>query len=116
MNMLVLGALIAGLVGTAVQGQSSFTGNDLIADCVTENPARELACLGYVMGAVDGFRNGAALVENYPDYLKICVPNGVTQGQIRDVVITHIRQNPENRHLPASALVFTALNSTFFCE
>ena len=68
-----------------------------------ENMWKITRCLGYVVGAIDGM-NG------------LCVPSGVTKGQLADVVAFHLRDNPAERHLPAALLVRKAINEKFPCN
>ena len=46
----------------------------------------------------------------------LCVPGESTKGQLADVVIKYLEQNPERRHLEAGSLVPEALNRAFPCK
>jgi hypothetical protein len=73
-------------------------GNALLSDCESNDAFSAGACLGYVTGAHDGL--GPRLV---------LVPENATAGQIKDVVVKYLRDNPESRNLPAGVLVMLAL-------
>ena len=90
-------ALSCFTVGRAAAG--FVDGNKLFSDCEGQSGGGDSAwgvCVGYVMGAADASET-------------ICLPNGVTVGQVRDVVTMYLRNHPERRHYAASSLVETAL-------
>jgi hypothetical protein len=45
-----------------------------------------------------------------------CRPNGVTNGQMYDIVKKYLIQNPQFRHETMGSLVFDALNEAFPCN
>ena len=61
--------------------------------------------LGYVVGTVE-------VLEDYKD---VCIANGVTQGQLAEVVKKYFNENPESLHKPAYVLVFLALKKVWPC-
>lgn len=60
--------------------------------------------LGYVVGVHDAIE------------LMLCVPNGVTAGQLTEIVARSIVNNPNSRHLDGSVLVVKAINEAFPCK
>jgi hypothetical protein len=126
---LTLTAVFAGtaalLSASAVQAQDSYyTGNDILASCTapTTDPvhyAKLATCRGYVAGLVDGvdFAAGVfALQNNEPETKLICVPAGVTIGQLTDVVIAYLQANPATRHRSGAAEGLIALYRAFPCS
>src|SRR6187402_3769948 len=61
-------------------------------------------CVTYIMGAYDGFMF-QRLARNQPR----CTPRTLTAGQLREVVVAYLQDNPDNRTLDASALVWNAI-------
>jgi len=88
---------------TSVHGEF-FSGNHLLAECESRDASSRIDCLGYTSGAAD-----AAQGRFY------CPPDGVTRGQVRDVVIAHLRANAAQRHLTADVLVALALRDVWPC-
>lgn len=85
------------------------SGNDLMAACEKQ----EFACFVYVQASVDGFAV-AMQITDAPK--RVCIPEGVTQGQSVDVVMAEMKRSPENRHWPAAAVVMYALIKAFPCS
>jgi hypothetical protein len=62
-------------------------------------------CMAYVAGISDMLDDLAGD--------KRCVPDGVTVGQLVDVVVRYLEQKPEIRHTSAAALAMTAIRNTW---
>ncbi len=45
----------------------------------------------------------------------LCIPDGVTKGQLADAVKMYLGANPSRRHLDAGSLVPEALQRSFPC-
>jgi hypothetical protein len=73
--------------------------------------------LGYVTGVADA-REGEKVSVSPAGRaaLPFCFPEGVTRGQVADVVLQYLEDNPKFRHLPASELVVGALFVAFPCN
>ena len=69
------------------------------------NVIRASTSYGYVIGVHD------ALQE-----ILLCSPPNITKGQIVDVVINYLRENPQTRHLPADVLINQALVRFYACN
>lgn len=84
------------------------TGNHLYENC--KRTSKDY-CVGYISGAYDMTRlyqaDGADRI--------ICPPKGVTNGQVRDVVLRDLELSPATRHEPAAVLVIRALKKAFPC-
>jgi hypothetical protein len=77
-----------------------ISGNKLHEYC-QKNDARQFV-FGYVTSVVDTSKF-------------VCVPPGVTVGQLADVVCGYLSNHPEKRHLIGASLAFGALNASFPC-
>ena len=106
-TMIVFGSLESGAMAAVFEN-----GNELYRHC--NNEQAESAeqkdtsvglCLGYILGAYDAGR------KNYA----ICIPSGVTTGELKDVVTDWLLNHPEKRDLPAAGLVLNALLEKFPC-
>jgi hypothetical protein len=118
------------LVGSAspTQAQVSYsTGNDLYRDCSVppENSIyyqSNAACISYIVAVNDSFviaSTVASIIREEPESEQInmlCVPTGVEAGQLRDVVVAYIRNDPANRHGSAALQVYLALITAFPCR
>jgi len=84
-------------------------GNGLLDVCSKEDDrsgAFETGlCLGYIAGVLD-LGNHLTL---------ICYPPSVTNGQIRDIVVSNLRAHPEERHVASDLLAVKYLSSAFPC-
>lgn len=83
------------------------TGNDLQTCNQISGPDEEIVCTAYTKGVLDGILLYAKTV--------LCIPQGVTQGQILDIVKREIRDHPESRHYTAASLIVVALAKSFPC-
>lgn len=99
---------IASTPSTAANGGFQ-TGNELYAKCNANEREptyyQEMAyCSAYIIGVFDNMQNSRHLAS-----LADCSPDSVTAGQVRDVVLAHLRNNPSSRHLSAAFLTRIAL-------
>ena len=111
---LALGMVLC-VVGAAVptRGFASFqNGNTLWADC--NGKADDWFIKGYCAGYISSISD--ALDGNAIDGYRACLPNGVTIGQVQDVVVKWLRAHPEKRHFQAAGLVAQALEDAFPCK
>ena len=101
----------------AQDGSTHFqNGNKLYADCTSNNPYNQAYCLGYVAGVTDLAVNLSDAAELDARPPKICIPLGVTQGQVKDVVIDYLRRDPQHRHVTAVVQVELALAVAWPCN
>lgn len=84
--------------------QAVSTGNDLKREC---DPQARLAmhywCAGFLEGVA--VMNGSAF----------CTPDGVTVGQMRDVLLKYLDTHPAHRHRDYRAITLEALVRAFPC-
>jgi len=104
---------LAGLVGSSAPPLVSpaaayfLDGDELMNHCsanVADERFDPAVCVTYIMGAYDGFMF-QRLVRNQPR----CTPRTLTAGKLREVVVEYLQNNPDNRALDASALVWNAI-------
>lgn len=81
-----------------------MTGNELLNRFNTESYADQGFAMGFVAGVADAMDN-----------ILLCMPEGATVGQARDIAIRYLRNNPQSRHRGASALVVDALSGAWPC-
>src|SRR5215470_12363567 len=92
------------------------TGNDLYSACTDANPTNGLACLAYLEGALAAFSVTQWIVNAGDTTIMAnarrmaCIPNGLANGQARDVVIKYMDDNPAQRQVPAAHAVLAALH------
>jgi hypothetical protein len=105
---------------TAVSAAKFDTGNELYATC-TGTVDNEIQCLAFLEGYHTGVTVAALelgrLASIPAERLQLyCMPQGVTLGQSKDVVVNFLRDHAQVRHLPANALVLNALELAFPCR
>lgn len=106
-----LSLLIALLVMSSPSNAGFDTGNQLWDACQNrEDAMNTVRCVGYVRGAVDALTFAASTSDLF------CLRNGVTAGQVRDVVVNHLAQHPQDRDRGATILVLNALVDAFPCQ
>jgi hypothetical protein len=92
------------------------TGNDLLANCSPRkqgSPSEFGAyanCLGYVRGIADGI---AMWQEYNPETVVACIPRRADSGQLRDITLRWIANNPTQRHLSGGIVVALALQEAW---
>jgi hypothetical protein len=104
--------------GTEVTFQFK-TGNDLLRMC-QGSPFEKASCLAYIVGTVDligALQASDSSIDNksYWKYKTICLPSGAEAGQIRDVVVKHLVEKPEERDHRAAQLIIITLIATWGC-
>ena len=63
--------------------------------------------MGLFSGYVTGYTDGNSL---------LCIPAGVTRGQLLAIVAKYLKNNPEIWNLPSEVLIFNSLIHTFPCK
>lgn len=116
MKALFLAALAVVMPSSAQASEitSIRTGNDLMYACESNNAFEFALCGGYLNGFLDGLGLGSAVRGS--DKIGICWPAGFTNGQLRDVVLKYLRDNPGSRSVVASGLVYDALYKVWGCD
>ncbi len=89
-------------------------GNWLHQVCHDGNdPQAPTACSSYITGLSDA--SHPAIATNLLGLTGYCRPEGVTRGQIMDIVKKYLAGHPEERHLPAVVLYYHAIIEAFPC-
>lgn len=96
--------LIAGLLVSSSASATMYSGNDIYNKMTSESSTDRVLVLGYIAGIYDAMEGVA-----------FCPKNGVTLGQMNDIVLKKLRAMPESRHLPADNFVFVSLSEAFPC-
>jgi len=99
-----------------------YNGNELLAECNEFETAKgEKAWLagGHCLGFVGAILDGIHFTESELGKSIICAPTegeGFAPGQAVPVVQKYLRDHPDTLHLPAAALVGSALEEAFPCQ
>jgi hypothetical protein len=106
MKKMVIGFLV--FASTAVFAQVQFrSGNSLKSSCQDDDVVGRMFCMGYVIGVAD---------SRAYEYCAPSGQSGVTQGQLRDIAVKYLNNNPEMLHRDADVLVMNALQNAFPCH
>jgi hypothetical protein len=92
------------------------SGNELLSACVDDDFAYQNACPSYIDGVIAGYELATNGLASTPVGAKLCVPAGVTRGQIYDVVLHNLKEHPEVRHSPSEALIINSLLDPWTCK
>jgi hypothetical protein len=105
--------VIAGVIGSRAHAQdrpttvySYFTGNKLKADITSDVATLRIRGTAYILGVHDAL----SVLD------LVCVPDGVTGNQLRDVMKLYLENNPQRLHYVAADLIETALLEAWPCE
>ncbi len=108
--------LIAVCLSLTVPADAAMTGtgNELLETCKNESSMFSSgACLGFVQGVTEGLLLQAGTFKQKP---LVCLPEGVTFGQMRDVVVKYLSEHPELRHYTGAQLTVLALANAWKCD
>lgn len=104
-----------GLTATAFAAEPKTTapvffenGNTLLARCSTDR----MACMMFVSGVSDAMGD----ISQYVEGAKVCMPAHVDRGQITDIAVKYLKDNPATRQYTASSQVALALWDAFPCQ
>lgn len=104
---------VAGLLVTAIlPARADFLdGNKFFEMC---NDNKSNADANFSGGYVAGFYDYLTLI---PEMAKTSCPSSkITTSQMRDVFCIYLKNNPQNRHLPAAALAQNAITAAWPCS
>jgi hypothetical protein len=103
---------ILALVGISNHAHAdSYTGNDLLKLCTSASANDQGFCIGYSVGVFEEIRL-INVLRKTPD----CVPAGVTYGQVEDVIIKYLKDNPADRNAAAVFLTTAAIGEAWKCN
>ena len=122
----LLSAIALPLASTAspanAEQSSLSTGNGLLNFC--RDQSNRLLCTAFINGFHTGAMNVSLLISvresgSYEEYKKkykpYCRPDNVDAEQLLDIVLKHITDNPQNRHVDSGLLIIFALKRAFPC-
>lgn len=120
--------LMGGMLFACPALAENISGNDLLSICETTNDTAKLGyCIGYISGAIEGMKWGISvpLLMSGADaseaektgntLLGFCVPAEASLGQMRDVILLYLHNNPAERHTSARIQVQLALAGAYPC-
>jgi hypothetical protein len=99
-SMAMAGLAVSMLIQPGYARAEIISGNKLHEYC-QKYDARQFV-YGYVTSVADTSKS-------------VCVPPGVTVGQLADVVCGYLSNHPEKRHYDGAGLAVQALNASFPC-
>ncbi|MFV0645597.1 MAG: Rap1a/Tai family immunity protein [Sphingomonadaceae bacterium] len=120
MKRIFIGMFAASIAAVSSPGLSqdivmsmNTTGNDLYARCTA--PAKNKTgnadfsfCQGYIFAASDYYATMAANTGS-----DACYKTGATNGQLVDLTIKYLQDNPGERHRPANFAVMAVIGQLF---
>lgn len=83
------------------------TGNSLLANLQSASVGERMHALGYIKGVVDVYL-----------HVTICPPNGgngITAGQLNDMIKNYLQNAPAIRHKTAESIINDALKQVWPC-
>lgn len=113
-------AIVTAFLLSAVHGQAQevrpwASAQQIMEECSSElTSSRALECVNYIEGIKDVLnyvRDHSLIKARLP-----CTPPRITIGQLRDVVVTFIQNNPQYYHIDGAPAVYAALISAFPCQ
>lgn len=113
-GLLLVATLVAASFPT-VSHASFKDGNKLLSECEAGDAPRPDnlswgACMGYIIGAADALGFWSAVTTGAS-----CLPPTSQAGQVKDIVVKYLRDNPAKRHFNAHVLIYGALKDAFGC-
>jgi hypothetical protein len=105
--------LIFLLIGASTNAEESRSdGNALLQDCTDPS---DIFGMGLCLGLLRGVRDTRTLYTIAPSAFSDCVPQEVTIGQVRSIVVKYLQDHPEKLHYRHALLVNFALSQAFPC-
>ena len=109
--------LAATLMTSAAAHAGGITGNELLANCQSDDGLDKMSCYRYVNGVGDGINvaDELSIRARGVAITRICIPNEVTAGQVAAVAVRFMNAHPQDLHLQAAALLLRAYSETWPC-
>ena len=100
-----------------------YDGNKLYEFCQQKEGLLRAACVGYIIGAIDGTSSMYSVlgqITGLPPRMQknnyYCLPANASAEQAVDVVIKWLKDNPSKRHQPATGAVWEAFANVWPCK
>lgn len=107
-------AVVFGMAGPASAG--FITGEKLFDYCQAKpGTAKKVYCLGYIIGVTDAMED-PFISKALPSQAKVCMPNKLRSSKLKDVVVSYLERNPQERDFEAQALIIVALTQAYPCK
>ena len=98
----------------------SKDGNDLLEQCELADKGLQTSlipigyCIGRITGVIDSWliRNG----QIGSPFSVFCIPEGVTNDQLKKIVVKYLREHPETLHTYDVGLIVLATTEAFPCN
>ena len=103
----------SGKVAAQDDGFDIWTGNGFLRNCSGDINAENSFRLGICFGYLDGWLARDAAT---PEFRFVCRPPSVPNGQVMDVLLKYLRENPETRHNSIDGAIVVALSGAFPCQ
>jgi len=117
LNQIVTATCALAAISSSASGQSPvdlYTGNFWLKQCTSKDASPQAACLGMVM-AVDSY--GMLLSKESPgSQFVFCRPGQVKIGQMKDIAVKYMEDNPARQHLMFVGLVTEAMQKAYPCK
>lgn len=117
------GCLLLGVVLCAGDATADFfTGNELLGKCKQEAGSVDLAvCSGYLTGVAASSQYNRSAFPGKPSkqfwsHRDVCIPDGVTIGQLKLVWMKSAESYPQDLHNEAVWLVLRAFGEAWPCK
>jgi hypothetical protein len=94
------------------QNVDLIEGNGLLEACTSRQPLQGAMCIGYIRGVIDGENMMGTALNKKP---LVCLSEGVTLGQVEDVVVKYLKDNPAERNKPSAGLIGIAAATAWPC-
>ena len=104
---------IAVMMFAGVSNAGFYSGSRLLEECENASLADVYGCTGYIAGiadTTDAYVGWGEINE------KFCIPERVTLGQLKKVVIKGLNEVPEELHLQAASTVTNIFYEAFPCD
>lgn len=99
----------AGCLFMSAPARSEFyDGNRILERCESPDIYEKGICLGFVIGATDSLMN----FRRYSGRSE-CVRDSASAGQVRDIVVKYLKDNPATRDDAANSLAIQAIVAAF---
>jgi hypothetical protein len=115
MKFLLLACALAMFSPAVRAADFKMDGKQLRDDCKNSDTGsgyNEGKCIAFVIGVDAGYQMDRG-VDGMQSH--VCMPEGVTYGQMVKVVVKYLNDHPEELHHPAALLTLNALIGAFPC-
>jgi hypothetical protein len=110
--VIALAAMMAFAMMPVAYAAPLETGNDILRDCSRTN--KKINYFAHCAGFIRGLADGIMFWEEYhPETVVACIPPRADTGQLSDIVLRWLADNPKMRHLGSSVVVALALHEAW---